>query len=183
MDDPPSPLEKGGTRNDLENDTANGSEVPLPKGDLGGSPPQSVDEQILDRLVKLNAQSAEEERNGHIRWLRPDYQNPGQAPDQIQSTQTILEGVIETETTIPTPATQQKWPKDFKDQLAAIRDLLRTQGGEWSIDAIANQFKNATRSKAKIKDCLDALETLGLVAQHAENSNVTWYFGELQKAG
>jgi predicted transcriptional regulator len=54
------------------------------------------------------------------------------------------------------------------------------------LDAIATQFKNATRSNskipAKIQDCLDALETLGLVAQHTENSKVTWYFAELQKA-
>jgi hypothetical protein len=138
-----------------------------------------TDDQILENLVKLNAQRAEEERNGHIRWLRPDYQ----APDQIQTTQGELEGITPIETPIPTPATQQKWPKDFKDQLAAIRDLLRTQGGEWTVEAIAAQFKNATRSKAKINDCLDALETLGLVAQHTENSKVTWYFAELQKAG
>jgi Spy/CpxP family protein refolding chaperone len=141
-----------------------------------------TDEQILENLVKLNAQRAEEERNGHIRWLRPEYQ----APDQIQATQTTLEGIIEPETIIPTPATQQKWPKDFKDQLAAIRDLLRTQGGEWSVDTIAIQFKNGTRSKAKIKDCLDALETLGLVTQHTETTQTTqttYYFTELQKAG
>jgi Fe2+ or Zn2+ uptake regulation protein len=84
---------------------------------------------------------------------------------------------------MPTPATQQPWPKDFKDQLAAIRDLLRTQGGEWSGDTIATQFKNATRSKPTIQTCLEALETLGLVAQHTENRKVTWYFAELQKAG
>lgn len=94
-----------------------------------------------------------------LSWLRPEYQ----APDQIKSTQTTLEGIIETETIIPTPATQQPWPKDFKDQLAAIRDLLRTQGGEWTLDAIAAQFKNASRSKPKIQAALDALETLGLV--------------------
>jgi Fe2+ or Zn2+ uptake regulation protein len=49
--------------------------------------------------------------------------------------------------------------------------------------AIAAQFKNATRSKPTIQTCLDALETLGLVAQHTENNQVTWYFAELQKAG
>jgi SAM-dependent methyltransferase len=176
---PLAPLQKGGTGASPETNIANGSEVPLLKGDLGGSLPQSVDEQILDRLVKLNADRAEEERNGHIRWLRPEYQ----APDQIQETQTTIAGLTPTDTPIPTPATQQKWPKDFKDQLAAIRDLLRTQGGEWSLDTIATQFKNATRSKPTIQTCLEALETLGLVAQHTENSKVTWYFAELQKAG
>jgi hypothetical protein len=168
---PLAPLQKGGT--------GDGSEVPLLKGDLGGSLSQSVDDQILDRLVKLNAQRAEEERNGHIRWLRPEYQ----APDQIKSTQTTLEGITPIETSIPTPASQHKWPKDFKDQLAAIRDLLRTQGGEWSVEAIAAQFKNASRSKPKIQAALEALETLGLVTQHNETTQTTWYFTELQKAG
>lgn len=31
---------------------------------------------LLTRLVALNAQRALEEAQGHIRWLRPDYQNP-----------------------------------------------------------------------------------------------------------
>jgi hypothetical protein len=50
---------------------------------------------------------------------------------------------------------------------------------KWPRSNIAKQFKNATR----IQTCLEALETLGLVAQHSENSKVTWYFAELQKAG
>ncbi|MFM2431964.1 MAG: hypothetical protein RLZZ511_3177 [Cyanobacteriota bacterium] len=143
-------------------------------------PSDSTDEQILENLVTLNAQRAEEERNGHIRWLRPDYQNPNATP-QPQTSQGELAGIIPTETPIPTSATQQKWPKDFKDQIAAIRDLLRTQGGEWNVDAIAAQFKNATRSKAKIQDAIDALETLGLVTQHTENHKTTWYFTDHQK--
>lgn len=32
--------------------------------------------EIVARLVALNHERAEEERNGHIRWLRPDYQIP-----------------------------------------------------------------------------------------------------------
>jgi very-short-patch-repair endonuclease len=162
--------------------SSQGTPVPLlprEKGLGDEGQPQSVDEQILDRLVKLNADRAAEERNGHIRWLRPEYQ----APDQVQETQTTIAGLTPTDIPIPTPATQQKWPKDFKDQLAAIRDLLRTQGGEWSVDTIAAQFKNATRSKPTIQTCLEALETLGLVAQHTENGQVTWYFAELQKTG
>lgn len=36
--------------------------------------------EIVARLVALNHERAEEERNGHIRWLRPDYQIPRFAP-------------------------------------------------------------------------------------------------------
>jgi hypothetical protein len=34
-------------------------------------------------LVALNAERAEEERNGLIRWLRPEYQ----APDEVRTQQ------------------------------------------------------------------------------------------------
>lgn len=34
------------------------------------------DADILTRLVALNKQRAVEEQNGHVRWLRPEYQAP-----------------------------------------------------------------------------------------------------------
>jgi len=100
--------------------------------DLGNTEVRSenVEEMILERLVKLNADRAEEEENGLIRWLRPEYQ----APETIQTTQTTLD--IPAETITPIVLAQQELPKAFKDQLAAIRDLLRTQGGEWTVDTI-----------------------------------------------
>jgi hypothetical protein len=149
--------------------------------DLGNGEVRSenVEEMILERLVKLNAERAQEEKDGLIRWLRPEYQ----APETIQETQTTLDILAETIAPI-VPATQQPLPKAFKDQLAAIRDLLRTQGGEWTVDAIVAQFKNATRSKDKIQEALEALETLetlGIVTQHPEDDGqITWYFTELQ---
>ena len=144
--------------------------------DLGNTEVRSenVEEMILERLVKLNADRAEEEENGLIRWLRPEYQ----APETIQTTQTTLD--IPAETITPIVLAQQELPKAFKDQLAAIRDLLRTQGGEWTVDAIVQQFKNASRSESKIQDALEALETLGIVTQHTEDSQITWYFTDLQ---
>jgi len=138
-----------------------------------------VDELILERLVALNAQRAEEERNGIIRWLRPEYQ----APNAIQ-TQQVITGITDTPTeTLIAPIEQQKLPTAFKDQLAAVRDLLRTQGGEWAIDQIAVQFKGAARQKTTILTCLESLEALGIVANHTEDGMTRWYLAELQKAG
>jgi hypothetical protein len=34
------------------------------------------EDEILRRLVALNAERAEEERRGIVRWLRPGFQNP-----------------------------------------------------------------------------------------------------------
>lgn len=168
---PLTPLTKGGTE-------ANPSEVPLFKGNLGGSQPQNVDELILERLVALNAERAEEERNGLIRWLRPDYQAPGEV-----QTQQVIEGIAEVEVeSAITPVEQQKLPKAFKDQLAAVRDLLRTQSGEWTIEQIAAQFKSASRQKQTILTCLESLEALGIIAKHSEDSSDRWYLAELQQA-
>ena len=41
------------------------------------SPEQAeAEEELLARLVALNAERAEEERRGLVRWLRPEYQAP-----------------------------------------------------------------------------------------------------------
>ncbi|MBE9009123.1 class I SAM-dependent DNA methyltransferase, partial [Pseudanabaenaceae cyanobacterium LEGE 13415] len=136
-----------------------------------------TDDQILENLVTLNAQRAEEERNGLIRWLRPDYQAPNETHLQVN-----IEGISSmTAELVTTPVEQQKLPKAFKDQLAAVRDLLRTQGGEWSIEQITAQFKNATRQKQAILTCLESLEALGIVARHGEENIDRWYLAELQK--
>jgi hypothetical protein len=68
-DSPPSPPILGGT------EPSNQSKSPSIGGfrGLDNLSGESLTEIILDRLVTLNAQRAEEERNGHIRWLRPEY--------------------------------------------------------------------------------------------------------------
>jgi hypothetical protein len=40
-----------------------------------GWPATLTDQQILEKLVALNAERAAEEAKGQIRWLRPEYQN------------------------------------------------------------------------------------------------------------
>ncbi len=149
---------------------------PSPSG--RGARGEGLDEQILERLVALNAERAEEERNGLVRWLRPDYQ----APDQVQPTQQVLSDVAEPEETVIAPVEQQKFPTSFKEQLAAVRDLLRTQGGEWTVAQVKAQFKNASRKQKAIQDCLDSLTDLGVIAVHTEDDTPRWYIADLQKA-
>ena len=48
--------------------------------DAYGWPADLPDEELLARLVALNAERAREEANGLVRWLRPEYQNPQGAP-------------------------------------------------------------------------------------------------------
>ncbi len=138
-----------------------------------------INETILERLVALNAERAAEERNGLIRWLRPEYQNP----NQTTTTQTTLTNTSETTEIIVTPVEQQKWPTAAKAQLAAIRDLLRTSSGEWTALQIANQFngRNTQKKLDAIGENLDRLEWFGLLI-HREEAGITyWQYAELQQ--
>jgi hypothetical protein len=146
--------------------------------DLADKPTAEITETILERLVTLNAERAAEERNGHIRWLRPEYQ----APEQVQSTQTTLVGIGDEVETAVTPVEQQKWPTQPKDQLAAIRDLLRSSSSAWTVVQIANQFtgKNTQKKLEAVGENLDRLEWFGLLI-HREDTGITyWQYAELQ---
>ena len=147
--------------------------------DLSGKPTAEIDETILERLVALNAERAAEERNGHIRWLRPEYQ----APAQVQSTQIALTGIDVEPETVVVPVEQQKWPPLPKAQLAAIRDLLRTSSGEWTVAQIANQFtgKNTQKKLDAISENLDRLEWFGVVIDREDTGIVYWQYAELQQ--
>jgi hypothetical protein len=50
-----------------------------------GWPASLSDDEILERLVALNAQRAAEEAQGLVRWLRPEFQNPAAADAKQQS--------------------------------------------------------------------------------------------------
>ncbi len=147
--------------------------------DLAGKPNPEITETILERLVALNAERATEERNGHIRWLRPEYQ----APAQVQATQTTLAGIGDEAETAITPVEQQKWSSQPKDQLAAIRDLLRSSSGAWTVVQIANQFtgKNTQKKLEAISENLDRLEWFGLLVKREESEIVYWQYAELQQ--
>lgn len=132
------------------------------------------DEEILARLVALNAERAAEERNGLIRWLRSEYQ----APTAV-STQMAIAGIADTEEVTATPAEQKIWPKQLKDQLASIRDLLRTAGGEWSVEQVAAQFKGAQRQKKAIAQHLESLEWFGILLSRTLDGSPRWHYAEI----
>jgi len=143
-----------------------------------GWEPTLTDDQILENLVTLNAQRAEEERNGLIRWLRPDYQAPGET-----YVQPSLAGITTETATAITPTEQQPFPKTLKEQLSAIRDLFRTQSGEWTAAQVTAHFKGANRKQKVILDCLESLEDLGILLSHNEGGITFWHLAEVGNAG
>jgi len=93
--------------------------------DAYGWPYDLSDEQILERLVALNAERAAEERRGLVRWLRPEFQNLSGARDAAQ---TEIAGTEVGETAaVAAPAKAIKWPAKLPAQIALVRNLV-TQG-------------------------------------------------------
>jgi hypothetical protein len=90
--------------------------------DAYGWPRDLSDEEILERLVALNAERAEEERRGIVRWLRPEFQNPTGATAPAQQQLDVEEAPAAA--TIAKPKDLPPWPKELRDQIAAIRDLF-----------------------------------------------------------
>ena len=117
-----------------------------------GWPADLSDDEILHRVVDLNRQRAAEEARGHIRWLRPEYQNPAGRAAVAQGEQTTMEiGPADT-------ATKAPWPKSLPEQIAAVRAAL-SDFGTATPDQIARQFHRARAGS--VQPLLQSLTALG----------------------
>jgi hypothetical protein len=113
-----------------------------------GWPADLSSEDILFRLVDLNAARAAEERAGQVRWLRPDFQ-------QTAATQTGLD--VDIEASAPTkPAARQAWPATLPARVRAVRDNLLHMPTPATAESIARRF-----TRARVPDVEAILETLG----------------------
>lgn len=123
-----------------------------------GWPVDLSDEDILFNLVALNKERAEEEARGHIRWLRPDYQNPeGKTSDTGKTGDMALEVAAKVE--------KVKWPKELPAQFAAVRQALE-EIGEATPEQLAACFSGA--GLKKVAPLLETLVALGQIEQHEE---------------
>lgn len=125
-----------------------------------GWPPDLTDEQILERLVALNAERAEEEKRGLVRWLRPDFQNPaGKPAAAVQGTLPEAEAPEEGEEPATPAPGARPWPKKMAEQIAAVRDLLGGGTGLWTAPQVAAAFTGA--KPADVTPVLESLAMLG----------------------
>jgi hypothetical protein len=119
--------------------------------DAYGWPVDLSDEDILLRLVALNKERAEEEARGHIRWLRPEYQNPTGVQATKGKTTDMDLGVVAKIEKAP-------WPKTLPEQIAAVREAL-SEMGEATPEQIARRF---VRGRAvTVEPLMDSLAALG----------------------
>lgn len=117
-----------------------------------GWPATLSDDEILHRLVDLNRERAAEEARGHIRWLRPEYQNPAGRAAVAKGEQTAMDiGPAETTTKAP-------WPKTLPEQIAAVRGVLGDLGTA-TPEQVARQFQRGRAGS--VQPLLESLTALG----------------------
>lgn len=132
--------------------------------DAYGWPANLTDEEILARLVQLNAERVEEERTGNIRWLRPEYQKPSEGVAVAFGTD------VET---LPDAKKKAKliWPKTIPEQARAIRQALTSQIGAVTSKQLAKNFSRANVDR--VEELLQTLVSLGQARETEEGRYVT----------
>jgi len=129
-----------------------------------GWPSTLTDEQILEKLVALNHERAAEEKRGHVRWLRPDYQIPrfGKGLDKMAAKE---EGAqIAAELGLVEPAARKaSFPTDAVSQTAAVFAALAASSGAVTVKDIAAGFRASKNLEKYIGEVLASLTRLGHV--------------------
>jgi hypothetical protein len=122
-------------------------------------PANPPDEEILRRLVALNAERAEEEKRGLIRWLRPEFQNPtGQSAGQGTL------GIADKPTAGKAKKSEKlPWPKTLAEQaqVSPLRPRCRrivgdacgvnppNLPGRWHPDAVDDNFPQTSTRRGE----------------------------------
>ena len=136
---------------------ANG--LATPAGQSLNDARQALDEQLLERLVALNAERAAEEARGLIRWLRPEFQNPAGSTAPTQGA--LDAGDDDAVPVKKTAAKKQAWPKDLTDQVKAVTATLAAAASPRHADDIAALFTGGSKRPARVAQILDMLTALG----------------------
>jgi len=149
----------------------------------------AAEEELLLRLVALNAERAAEEVRGAVRWLRPQFQEPARrgAPAFPVATQDDMDVDIEADTNIASPPaktgrkaaptatapTKRAWPNTLPEQMRGVAGVLTTTARPIAIEVIESAFTGRGPWKRRIPQILDALAALG----RARMVNGLWTIG------
>jgi hypothetical protein len=117
------------------------------------------DEQILERLVALNAQRAAEEAQGLVRWLRPSFQNPSAQMAAGQADLALPDSPSDKKQKVA----KTPWPSTTREQIAALRAALSQAGSGTTAEALAKRFQGARAGQVGL--LLEAMAALGQVRE------------------
>ena len=114
----------------------------------------TLDEQtILTRLVALNKERAAEEARGLVRYLRPEFQDPGYRAPIASTLDFGAAAVVPVSNVIP-------WPATLPEQVGAVQTILAAAPAPLAAGDIARSFKG--KRAATVRPVLDALAGLGM---------------------
>lgn len=121
---------------------------------------------VLHRLVALNAERAREEAQGHIRWLRPSFQNPQKslAKQELVALDTpALEADLVEQKPLSKEKQTKPWPATLPEQVRAVADVVAASPVPLGLEALAAHFKGRGPWKKGLPTLLHTLEALGRV--------------------
>jgi hypothetical protein len=125
-----------------------------------GWPENLSDDEILEKLVALNAGRAAEEKRGLVRWLRPDYQRAkaGVAAEPAKTSGEQLEAPL-----VIAAASVQKplFPTGDLERTAAVFAALTEAASPLDAKAIAAKFRQGRKTEAPIARILAAFARMG----------------------
>ena len=149
-----------------------------------------AEEELLLRLVALNAERAAEEARGVVRWLRPEFQDPARR----SAAATVVPVATHDEMDLggdddaaPLPAktkkgakaavaaatTKSAWPNTLPEQMRGVAGVLTASARPIGLDVIAANFTGRGPWKRRIPQILEALAALG----RARVVNGLWTLG------
>jgi hypothetical protein len=126
--------------------------------DAYGWPATLTDDELLERVVQLNAARVAEEQAGLVRWLRPELQHPAGTAIQGGLGLSAVERVAS--------KAAAPFPRTLGEQAHAIRTAVKTLGRPVTTADVAARFRNARRDK--VTELLDLLVSLGQLQALAE---------------
>lgn len=132
-----------------------------------GWPADLPTDEILSRLVALNAERAAEEQKGLVRWLRPEYQAPaasgtaasGQSPEAQQTSLEVEAAPLAAASAV------REWPAELPAQAAALRQVLNEVEALCTVEEIAAHFspKAGKKRLAEMERLLQTMAAVGAV--------------------
>jgi hypothetical protein len=126
-----------------------------------GWPENLSENEILAKLVALNAERAAEEKRGLVRWLRPDYQRAraGVAPEQrAEEAEEQLEAPLVIEAA---KALKPTFPTSDLERTAAVFAALTEASTPLDAQSIAAKFRQGRKIEPSVARILAAFARMG----------------------
>ena len=126
-----------------------------------GWPADLSDDEILARLVALNAERAREEKRGLIRWLRPDYQRQRAGLGDTRD-EAAAEEQIEAKLDFAEAKTQKPlFPTGDLERTATVFAALMQANAPLDAAGLARSFRQGAKVEPAVSRVLASLARLG----------------------